>query len=41
LRRYAAVIAQQETLLSERQGMLEKTSREQAELVREADAAGL
>lgn len=35
----AAVIAQQETLLSERQSALEKTAREQSELIREADAA--
>ena len=35
----AAVIAQQETVLSERQSALEKTAREQTELVREADAA--
>jgi hypothetical protein len=35
----AAVIAQQETLLSERQSALEKSAREQTELVREADAA--
>ena len=35
----AAVIAQQETLLSERQGAVDKAVREQAEAVREADAA--
>lgn len=35
----AAVIAQQETLLSERQGAFDKAVREQAEAVREADAA--
>lgn len=35
----AAVIAQQETLLSERQSALEKSAREQTELTREANAA--
>jgi spindle assembly abnormal protein 6 len=35
----AAVIAQQETLLSERQGALDKAARAQAEATREADAA--